>query len=194
MMKLRSHLRLGLGGLAALAVSALPALAETTHWKTVGWWDVEFFPSFGACSAVAEYDNDSFVLFGLDATGDELGMQVAILNDHWNSIVEEDEYKVVVRFDRRTPWDLTMYGTNVEGRRGLYNVWPAVSDSAGNFIEEFQASNRMVWTYQGSELGNFSLQGTRMAVNEVVACTDSFLKATGDPFATSGNGKSDPFR
>jgi hypothetical protein len=184
----------------ALTLAAAPAAAQgTVHWKTVGWWDVQFFPEYGACAAIAEYDNDSFVFFGLDTTFDDLGLRVAILNHNWSSIVVDDDYQLVVRFDRRAPWDITMYGTEVQGRRGLYNIFPATSDSAGNFVREFQRSIHMVWTYQGSELGDFSLKGTNMAMNEVMACTESYLDAVAtpsDPFEQGGGSskKGDPFQ
>lgn len=180
------------------ALLATPALAQNTmHWKTVGWWDVQFFEEYGACAAIAEYDNNSFVFIGLDTTTGDLGLRLAVLNHAWTSLVVDDPYDLVVRFDRRAPWDITMYGTNVQGRPGLYNVFPATSDSSGNFVREFQRSLNMVWTYRGTELGSFSLRGTNMAMNEVMACTESYLDAMAtpsDPFAGGGAGKADPFQ
>lgn len=183
---------------ALALLAATPAVAQTTtHWKTVGWWDVKFFSEYGGCAAIAEYDNNTFVFIGLDTTTEDLGLRVAVLNHAWDSIAVDDRYELVIQFDRRSPWDVTMYGTDVEGRRGLYNLFPATSDSAGNFIREFQRSNHMVWTYRGTELGDFSLRGTNLAFNEVMSCTESYLDAVAtpsDPFSSGGNTKSDPFQ
>lgn len=185
----------------AFALLATPAAGQSTIlWKSIGWWDINFYEAYGACAAIAEYDNNSFVFFGLDTTTSDLGLRVAILNHHWDSIAVDEPYQLVVRFDRRPPWDITMYGTDVEGRRGLYNLFPATSDSAGNFVREFQRSNHMVWTYRGTELGDFSLKGTNLAMNEVMACTESYLDAVAtpsDPFSGNSGGnskKADPFQ
>ena len=179
----------------ALAVLAGPAAAQSViTWKTVGWWDVNFYEEYGACAAIAEYDNNSFVFFGLDTSTNDLGLRIAVLNHNWDSIAVDEPYQLVVRFDRRAPWDITMYGTDVGGRRGLYNVFPATSGSAGNFVREFQRSNRMVWTYRGSELGEFSLRGTNLAMNEVMACTESYLDAVSSQSDPFGSKKADPFQ
>jgi hypothetical protein len=58
----------------------------------------------------------------------------------------------------------------------------------------------MVWNFQGSELGRYTLRGSRRAFDEVVTCQRSYFDALGsqnsDPFATSDKSKSkskDPF-
>jgi len=100
----------------------------------------------------------------------------------------------------------------VHGKRPLHgvigsrppHVLPATerrkpTPMADLFIDEFQRETRMVWNFQGSELGRYTLRGSRRAFDEVIACQRSYFDALGasqgsDPFATSGNNKSkDPF-
>ncbi|MGH1367568.1 MAG: hypothetical protein ACRBCL_03055 [Maritimibacter sp.] len=189
-------------GLFLAATAVTPSAAqEVTKWKSVGWWDIQFFEEYGGCAAVAEFQNNSFVFIGLDTGTGNLGLRIAVLNQNWSSITPDEPYQVVVRFDRRAPWNLTMYGADVQGRPGLYNLFPADSQSAANFVREFQRSRHMVWTFQGTELGDFSLKSTNQAYREVYACTDQYLKnmAGSDPFASgktgaSGGGGADPFK
>jgi len=170
---------------------AAPAMAQDMFWKSVGWWDVSYLDEYGGCSAIAQFQNGTFVFIGLDTTTDSLGLRVAMVNAQWTSLEVDEPYPVVVQFDRRAPWDVTMYGMEVEGARGLYNLFPATSDSSANFLREFRRSVHMVWSYRGSELGDFSLKSTNLAIQEVMACTETYMKSGGsDPFAGADD---DPF-
>lgn len=176
----------------ALLVAA-PAAAQTTFWKQVGWWDVSYYDEYGGCAALAEFQNNTFVFIGLDRTTSNLGLRIALLNEAWTSLNVDEAYQVGVRFDRRAPWDVTMYGMEVDGTRGLYNLFPATSQSSANFTREFRRSIHMVWTYRGNQLGDFNLKSTNQAINEVMTCTEQYMKSgpAGDPFSGGGG---DPFQ
>lgn len=181
--------------LAALMSVTSPAAAQSTHWKTVGWWDVSYHTEYGGCASIAQFQNGTYVFIGLDTTANEnLNLRVAIANEKWSSITPDDSYDVVVRFDRRGPWDVTMYGMQVDAAYGLYNIFPATSDNSARWLREFRRGVTMVWSYQGNELGSFSLKSTNLAVQEVIACTETYMKThgTGDPF--SGGNSGDPFQ
>ncbi|GEM_PF-4025588 len=173
---------------------ASPALAQDAFWKSVGWWEVNYLQEYGGCSAIAQFQNGTYVFIGLDTTTQNLGLRVALLNEKWQSLAVDQPYQVDVQFDRRAPWEVTMYGMEVEGSRGLYNLFPATSDSSARFLREFRRSVHMVWDYNGNELGDFSLKSTNIAIQEVIACTEHYMKSGGtDPFA-GGGGSADPFQ
>lgn len=170
------------------------AIAETSEWKTVGWWDILFLPSTGGCTAFATYDKGVMVGIGL-ASAEELQMHVILMNDDWKSIEEGKEYEINVKFGNETPWRLEMNGFQTQSSYGLDLTLPAATDQSGVFAKEFMRETGMEWHYEGRSLGDFSLKGSRLAFQEVVACTKSYrsaLQTSADPFASSSS-SSDPF-
>ncbi|KAE9629942.1 hypothetical protein [Parasedimentitalea maritima] len=185
-----SALRLGFIG-ALLGIGSGTA-ADTIDWKTVGGWDVSFYPSSEGCQAFALFEEDTAFFIGFDNTGGNLSLDITLLDNRWRSIENGSEYSITAKFGNESPWTLAMDGIQVDGFPGLNMLIDANSDQAGLFIDEFQRKGSMTWSFGNSPLGRYTLRGSRKAFNEVVACQRSYLEAlngSSDPFATS-----DPFR
>jgi hypothetical protein len=182
-----------------LALSVNGAVAQTIDWKTIGGWDISFYPNSEGCQAFALFEEDTAFFIGFDNTDNILALDVTLLDQRWESIQDGKDYSVTLNFGDETPWTLEMGGIQTDGYPGLNIMIDASSDEADLFIDEFQRETRMVWSFQGSELGRYTLRGSRRAFDEVIACQRSYLDALGasqssDPFATSGKSKSkDPF-
>jgi len=186
-------------GFVALSVNG--AVAQTIDWKTVGGWDISFYPNSEGCQAFALFEENTAFFIGFDNTDDVLALDVTLLDQRWESLQDGKEYSVTLNFGDETPWTLEMDGVKTDDYPGLNIMIDASSDEADLFIDEFQRETRMVWKFQGAELGRYTLRGSRRAFDEVIACQRSYFEALGasqgsDPFATSGKSKGkskDPF-
>jgi hypothetical protein len=179
-------------------VSATPVAtrAEVIDWKTVAGWDISFYPESEGCQAFALFEEDTAFFIGFDATDNTLSIDVTLLDQRWGSIEAGKEYSVSVTFGDETPWDVTMDGLNSDDYPGLNILIDAGSDQASLFIEEFQRETRMEWTFNGNLLGRYTLRGSRVAFDEVIACQRSYTQARAsqsDPFSSSSKKKTDPF-
>lgn len=184
---------------SALAPAALVAIvasadAETIDWKTVGGWDISFYPGSAGCQAFAQFEEGTAFFIGFDNSNDVLALDVTLLDRRWASIEQSKQYEIEVKFGNETPWTLNMDGVVMEDFPGLNIMIDAGSDEASLFVDEFQRKTAMSWSYGGSTLGRYTLRGSRRAFDEVLACQRSYLEAmssTADPFATGD--PSDPF-
>ncbi len=170
------------------------SLADTTHWKTVGWWDVSFYDNMQGCSAFASYEGGTSFFIGLSGT-DELYLEVLLLNSDWKSLEAGKEYDVSVKFGNEGHWNLEMNGDYSDQFGSLKLSVPANSEKAGDFVDEFMRETKMVWKYEGTSLGIFKLNGSSRAFEEVVVCTKSYrdaVRSSNDPFSSSAPDK-DPF-
>lgn len=190
----RAVLPLAAAGL--IAVATAPANADTIDWKTVGGWDISFYPGSQGCQAFALFEEDTAFFIGFDNNEDFLTLDVTLLDERWGSIEDGKEYSIEVKFGDESPWSLEMDGVQLDDYPGLNIHIDASSDEADLFIEEFQRETRMEWSFDGNLLGRFTLRGSRKAFDEVIACQRSYFEALStqaDPFAASSSGKSDPF-
>ena len=183
---------------AALAFSAVPASAsdEPSAWKTVGDWDVSFYPTLPGCMALILYESGLFFFIGVSTGEQGQLLELTLMNEAWESIEDGKDYEILVQFGRETPWTLEMAGLENEGMPMLTYSFPLFSSPAKAFINEFMRKNWMEWSYLGSSLGNLSLRGSRAAFLEMVNCQREFNKAlasTGDPFAPRSGSPDDPF-
>lgn len=172
------------------------AQAETIDWKTVGGWDISFYPASEGCQAFALFEEDTAFFIGFDNTDNTLALDVTLLDQRWSSIEDGKEYAVKLHFGNETPWTLNMDGVQLDGYPGLNILIDASSDEADLFIDEFQRETRMEWSYEGNRLGRYTLRGSRRAFDEVIACQKSYFEAVqtqSDPFSASGTKKKDPF-
>jgi len=180
-----------------LCLGSAAAAAEPTLWKTVGWWDVKFYPDDKGCSASTVFEAGTTFFIGFSMIENDLGFEIYMYDKSWGSIEKGKEYPIRVTFGDETPWDLDMTGVeSVNGWPGLRFWNSADSGKIDRFLGEFQRELSMEWRYRGSSLGKLSLRGSRAAFTEVMACQTSFLDALADrdPFAdgsTSPGG--DPF-
>lgn len=178
-------------------VASTHAQADSSPWKQVGGWDIDFNSNWEGCLASTTYEGGTWFAIGFQKEVDGLVLSVALLDKAWESIEAGKEYAVKVYFGDETPWDLNMIGRETSGTRGLQFYTDAYSEKAGIFVEEFQRELGMKWYYQNVMMGNFSLRDTRRAFNEVVACQKSFheaLAGVSDPFGRAPKRRSDdPF-
>ncbi len=189
-------------GLRSLAVASVLAAsitgvsAETIDWKTVGGWDISFYPGSAGCQAFAVFDGETAFFIGFDNNNDELSLDVTILDERWSSIQDGNDYSISVKFGDESPWTLGMTGTVVDNYSGLNLMIDVGTDEAELLVDEFQRENSMDWSFNGNRLGHYTLRGSRRAFDEVIRCQRSYLEATSqndDPFAADSSGKSDPF-
>lgn len=186
---LPSALRTGVT--AVLLSSGSMCLADTVGWKTIGGWDISFYPASEGCQAFALFEDDTAFFIGFDNTGTSLNLGVTLLDERWGSIKDGTEYSITATFGNESPWTLPMDGIRVDDHPGLNLLIDASSDQADLFIDEFQRKGSMTWSFGNSTLGRYTLRGSRKAFDEVLACQRSYLAATGggvDPFSSS-----DPF-
>lgn len=179
-----------------LTASLTNVSAETIDWKTVGGWDISFYPGSSGCQAFAVFDSETAFFIGFDNNDDELSLDVTILDERWSSIQDGDDYSISVKFGDESAWTLAMTGTVVDNYSGLNLMIDLDSDEAELFVDEFQRENSMNWSFNGKRLGHFTLRGSRRAFDEVIRCQRSYLEAVSqndDPFAADSSGKSDPF-
>ena len=172
------------------------AVGQTIDWKTVGGWDISFYPSSEGCQAFALFEEDTAFFIGFDNTGGVLALDVTLLDERWESIQENKEYSVTLNFGDETPWTLEMDGVLMDEFPGLNIMIDASTDEADLFIDEFQRETKMQWSFEGTVLGRYTLRGSRRAFDEVIACQRSYFDAIetlSDPFSTSGGKKNDPF-
>jgi hypothetical protein len=183
--------------LAALALTAAAATADTILWKTVGGWDISFYPNSAGCQAFAEFEEGTLFFIGFDnanASG-ALALDITMMDRRWTSLEGGKEYSITINFGDETPWTLNMDGVVVQDMPGLNIMIDASSDEAGLFIDEFQRETRMAWAYGNASLGRYTLRGSRRAFDEVFACQRSYLEALAsqsDPF-TGTSTRKDPF-
>jgi hypothetical protein len=182
---------------AAFVFCGTQSVAEITPWRTVGDWDISFYPGSNACLAYATYENNLGFFIGISNLTGNLNLEVTLLNEQWKSIESGKEYGVSVVFGNEPPWNLEMIGVQTETFHGLTFAIAADSTEAGQFADEFMREVTMSWTYGGNQMAFVTLRGSKLAFDEAVACAKSFRTANqgnGDPFATDGNlAPLDPF-
>lgn len=179
-----------------LAVSMNSAVAEAIDWKTVGGWDISFYPSSEGCQAFALFEEDTAFFIGFDNSNDQLALDITLLDERWSSIQDGKEYSVSLHFGNESPWTLEMDGVQIDDFPGLNIMIDAGSDEADLFVDEFQRETRMEWYFGNNLLGRYTLRGSRRAFDEVIACQRSYFEALetqSDPFAASSSKKKDPF-
>lgn len=184
----------------SIFLSVLPNLAaadtiQTTHWKTVGNWDIGYYDGEG-CQLQIEFTDGANLWMGMTYV-DEPVFGIWFADDSWTSIEDDKRYELTVEFDRRPPWDLEMVG--FAWNNGLHGVriFNDNSDQIGRFVDDFMSANNMRWTFGGRHVGTYPLHGSRVAMEEVFACQKSFNDAVAnDPFAysSSSGASADPFR
>lgn len=178
------------------AILCIPAHAQTvnsTTWKDVRGWNISYFEDQG-CQIFNRAGKTNFWM-GFYETEDSVGWEILIENPNWRSIEEDKEYSVGVKFGSRDPWAINMTGQEWDDSFALRTL-NSINDDVLDFADEFRRSNRMVWSYEGTILQEFSLSGSSLALDELFRCQQSVMDAQrADPFlGSSGSDRSvDPF-
>ncbi len=173
--------------LAAPVMLAPPVLADTIEWKTVGRWDVSYYPGAKGCQAFSIFEGDTAFFIGFDTRDTNRWLDVTLLDPHWSTMQPGETYDIIVRFGEESPWMVSMAGLVIDDFPGLNILIDANSDQAVNFIEEFRRKRYMEWTFDGDKLGRYVLTGSYKAFAEVEACQKSYaiLPPTENESATS---------
>lgn len=153
------------------------AFAETTKVGTAQGW-VIFYDSddAGSCFAGATYTGGDSFFISLTAPGREWSF--GFYNPAWQSIVPGQSYQLKYVFNGRRSWTGPSTGEENALRSGNLKE---------SFVLDIANSRSMALYYAGQKLGNYSLRGTRAAVQAVIQCYKRYVNKV-DPFA-----KQDPF-
>ncbi len=172
-------------GLLALALIATPVVAdEVPTWAKVGDWTISIEPSLNnSCFAYAYFNGDTYLAMGYDRRDDTAYADFS--DPDWVSLVEGQTYELTVRFGNKPEWTGDALVSRFTG--GDMYLELIVDDA---FLDEFAAQNSVRIGFGGREIANLGLQGSRRAMNEVIAC-QSKNSAAADPFA--GEAVPDPF-
>lgn len=157
----------------ALVPAMSPAAAATPErWSYIDGWDVAYYPTSQGCLAFAAFEGTGFFI-GFDTRGPIPALDITMLDEGWESIETGSNYAVTLSLGEQPPWTLDMTGVFMDGAPGLNILVDASTEKAADFIEEFQRELRMTWSYGDEELGRFTLQGSRRAFDEVLACQNA---------------------
>lgn len=176
-------------GVAVVAFAALcgsgAVSQDSIHWKDVGGWTVSVDPTLNnGCYAFASWNEGTVVRIGRDP--DNGTFYFLIGNDAWESLSHGSDYEISIQFDRRGPWDVDAQGFQFNPGEVVYLH---AQSSQMEFIREFQRANNMKISYQGREIDNLRLTGSRRAWDEVEVCqramSQSGIGSAKDPFANS---------
>lgn len=150
--------------LAALIALAAPAAGAEELYAQRGQWTISWFPETMGCRAVRDYGTTRFSI-GFDGTQGEPLLKVNLSDPAWEALPEGARKDIAAQFGVREPWELSM-----TGGAGLTLTAPARAQLAGVFIDEFKAEMVMVWSAGETELGRFTLDGSRVAFDTMSAC------------------------
>ncbi|MEX0284569.1 MAG: hypothetical protein AB3N23_08145 [Paracoccaceae bacterium] len=164
---------------ALLVCWAVPAVADTKPWKTIGRWDISYYPGAEGCQAFAVFDGDTAFFIGFDGRGPRLMLDVTLLDPHWSEMKAGETYAASVRFGRETPWSVSMAGLVIDSFPGMNFLIDADSEQANRFVSEFQRKSYMEWSHEGGPLGRYPLRGSFRAFQEVRTCQTAFAISIG---------------
>ena len=161
----------GVVGMALVLIS-FPAMADPIRWALIDDWDVGFYPATRGCLAFARFDDTDFFI-GFDTYEEVPALDITVLDGRWESIEQNSRYPISLVFGDQPPWTLDMLGVYMDGTPGLNILIDASMDRSDTFIDEFQREAGMTWSYGDTELGKFTLRGSRRAFEEVRACQEA---------------------
>ncbi|MHA6262731.1 hypothetical protein ACXYMO_05980 [Arenibacterium sp. CAU 1754] len=161
----------------AMAVLAgFPAMAERERWSMTDGWNVSFYPSLQGCLAYASFEGTAFFI-GFDTIQSVPALDITVLDERWTSFKQDGLYPISVKFGDEPAWTLEMHGVYMDGAPGLNILIDAGMEKSAHFVEEFQREMEMIWTHGETELGHFTLRGSRRAFDQVLACQDAHSAA-----------------
>lgn len=174
----------------AMAVAGLVATSPTVtradpvDWKTVGDWDVSYYPQSAGCQAYGLFEQGAAIFLGYDNNDGVLTLDITALDAQWTVIKDNTKHAVTLRFGDEAPWVLEMAGVMLDGFPGLNIMIDASSEEAALLVNQFQQEASMDWSIGETQLGRYTLRGSQRAFEEVMACQKSYgmtQTATADP-------------
>lgn len=172
--------------LLVLVLAACPAQAQDPHWADVGGWTISVDPiRANGCYLVSSFAGGTNFGLGFDRRDDTGYMFIS--DTDWTSLVNDQSYDLTVKFGRRSPWDGQALAVISDAGENFLTL---TVDS--DFMEEFANQNEVRMNFGPAEIAFLGLQGSRRALNEMIACQDAWDAAgPSDPFA--GAAGADPF-
>jgi hypothetical protein len=171
----------------ALAFSSRPTLAqrsETDLWENIGSWQIRIDHTMqNACYVVSYYPRSATILrIGLTTYGQGYFM---IGNSNWRSLREGQVVPINIYFGNR-PWNAN---ATVKLNIGFPYLMTTIIDF--NALTDVAAGTDLVIYYQGSMVGDFSLDNSARAIQSMIECQGAMAR-TRDPFAVRPY-NTDPF-
>jgi hypothetical protein len=154
---------------AALALSPVPAPAETVVWQSVGSWEVAWDADARGCIAAIVFQGGTAFFIGFDQT-EVPSLEIIILDPDWTDFAPGTPHEITVSFGDESPWTAPMTGFDLDGVPGLHLSLHRDDPAADLFITEFRREGHMRWTHADTELGTFSLRGSNKAMAQTLAC------------------------
>ena len=165
------------------AIAAAPLRAEPVRWAMLDGWDIGFYPNLQGCLAFARFDGTGLFI-GYDTQDDVPGLDITLLDERWDTISAGEHYVVSLTFGDKPPWTLDMLGVHMDGAPGLSTLIDTSMEKSAEFIAEFQGEMQMVWRLEETELGRFTLKGSRRAFEAVQACQEAHAESLPAPEET----------
>ena len=153
--------------LAAVLAAAAPAAAQdSVFYRDVGDWTVQVDPTISnGCYATASYESGTVFRIGINPETDSYYFLVG--NDAWPRLQPDGDYQIRIRFDSRSPYDVSATGLQFNPGELVYYF---AQTKIYAFVEDFMARNSMAIIADGRELDKLSLRGTRVAFRAVEEC------------------------
>lgn len=178
---------------ALFGTSVSAETINSTNWKDVRGWNISYYEDQG-CQLYNGTGKTNFWM-GFYPIDDGFGWEILLENPNWRSIESGKEYSVTVKFGTRSPWSIEMEGQEWDDSFALRSL-NSIGDDVIELADEFKRSNKMIWSYEGTILQEFSLSGSSVAFDELIKCQQSVMDAQkSDPFlgSSGGIGNVDPF-
>ncbi len=170
-------MRIIIGALAALAVSAGAAHAQSTGFTA------DIVPVQDSCHLQVTSPS----LDGNDVEIDLIyrpgSITVILTSSEWTSLSDEGEYKLDFNFEPSGRSFSLVGGASGPDQRGRYGF--AFINVPDDFMRQFASANRLQPTWRGQVVADFSLIGSARSVADLRTCGDEVARQMRrrDPFA-----------
>lgn len=160
--------------LAALALTALwflvpaggaaaqRALALDDDISTVRGWEVGYSRGVNGCLATASFTDGTSVWVGFSQ---KFGAFIAFANDKWQSVEASRSYQLDIRAQGYGQWRGGFVGFEQGTGKGLIN-----SNLKTEFLVDFARAGGMTVNFGGRTITRVSLDGSRAAIEQSLAC------------------------
>lgn len=174
---------------AAVACSltlSTAAVADIADWGEVDGWFVAVDTTFSprSCFAAAEFDGETYLRIGIDAS--DATVYAVLANPHWLSLEAGGTYGVEMWFGDETPWGFAMHaGQFPDGSLFLISF-----TDDWLLLEEFAGETNVRVVYDGRDVANLDLSGSPAALAEIMECQRAMDEDT--PLAGGESGTAAP--
>lgn len=153
---------------------------ESALWKELDTWSIFVDQTLDyGCFVASRFTNNTVFRVGIDSSKPD-SYYVMIGNPAWRSLKEDQKYELEFQFGSESPWDVPAIAVNMDGDMLLVATF-----SDATFWAEFVRATFLDVTRQGKSITRISMNGTKMAFDELVRCqkAQNSQKVARDPFA-----------